>query len=61
MNQIQKLPVEERRRLNRLYRKGSITRKQFMQLMKNGLFDHERLEMKRKYLEFIKLHRDEWN
>lgn len=49
MEEIHKLPVEERRKLNKLYREGAITRKQLMQRMKNGLFDHERLAVKEKF------------
>lgn len=60
MEQMPKLPVDERRRLNRLYREGSISRKQFIHLMKNGLFDDERLQVKEKYLRFIKQVQNEW-
>jgi hypothetical protein len=60
MDLIHKLPVEERRRLNRLYREGSITRRQFVHLMRNGLFDDERLQVKEKYLRFVKQHWNEW-
>jgi len=53
MEEIHKLPVEERRRLNKLYREGAISRKQLMQRMKNGLFDHDRLAVKEKFKKFL--------
>ncbi|MBH8605380.1 hypothetical protein [Thermoactinomyces sp. CICC 10522] len=49
MGWFRTLPPEERKRLNKLYREGSISRKQFMQKMKNGFFDHERLAVKEKF------------
>ncbi|MBA4496372.1 hypothetical protein ACFO25_02355 [Paenactinomyces guangxiensis] len=49
MGEFEKVPEEVRRELNKLYREGAITRKQLMQRMKNGLFDHERLAVKEKF------------
>jgi hypothetical protein len=54
MEHIKKLPIEKRRELNRLYRNGVISRKQLMEKMKNGLFDHERLELKEKFKRLIR-------
>ncbi|SFJ15175.1 hypothetical protein [Thermoflavimicrobium dichotomicum] len=42
------VPKKVRHELNRLYRMGEITKKQLMDQMRNGLFDHERLAMKKK-------------
>jgi 6-phosphogluconate dehydrogenase len=55
MEWIRKLPPEERKRLNKLYREGMISRKQFMQKMKNGFFDHERLAVKEKFIKLIRM------
>ncbi|WP_168188851.1 hypothetical protein [Thermoflavimicrobium daqui] len=42
------VPKKVRHELNRLYRMGEISKKQLMDQMKNGLFDHERLAVKKK-------------
>jgi hypothetical protein len=56
MEWLRKLPLEERKRLNKLYREGAISRKQLMRKMKNGLFDHDRLAVKDKFMKCIKRH-----
>jgi hypothetical protein len=43
------IPQKVRHELNRLYRMGEISKKQLMEEMKNGLFDHERLAVKKKW------------
>ncbi|SFJ14434.1 hypothetical protein [Thermoflavimicrobium dichotomicum] len=53
MGEPEKVPQQERRELNKLYREGTITRKQLMSRMKKGLFDHERLAMKEKFNQFM--------
>ncbi|MGA8942344.1 MAG: hypothetical protein WB502_06435 [Thermoactinomyces sp.] len=55
MTQVRKKPsFEERRKLNKMYRDGELTREELMEKMKNGLFDHERLKVKQKFLKLIR-------
>lgn len=49
MTNFKKVPKEVRKELNKLYREGQITRKQLMDQMRNGLFDQDRLELKKKF------------
>jgi len=53
MGEPERVPQKERRHLNKLYREGTISRKQLMDKMKNGLFDHERLAIKEKFDKFV--------
>ncbi|WP_168188852.1 hypothetical protein [Thermoflavimicrobium daqui] len=53
MGEPEKVPRKERKELNKLYREGTITRKQLMYRMRNGLFDHERLATKEKFNQFV--------
>lgn len=54
MTQGRKPSYEERKKLNRMYREGLLTREEFMEKMKNGLFDHERLKVKQKFIKLFK-------
>jgi hypothetical protein len=49
-----KLPPEERKKLNRLIREGGISWNQFVNQMRNGLFDHERQAVRKKYKQLLK-------
>ncbi|WP_164491703.1 hypothetical protein [Staphylospora marina] len=51
-----RLPPEERKRLNRLVREGRITWNQFVNRMRNGWFDQERMLLKSKYQKWLKEH-----
>lgn len=53
MVDFEKVPEHVRKELNKMYREGTITRKQMMQRMKNGLFDHERLAVKEKFMKLM--------
>jgi hypothetical protein len=52
--QGRKPSYEERKKLNRMYREGLLSREELMEKMKNGLFDHERLKVKRKFVKLFK-------
>ncbi|KFZ40886.1 hypothetical protein H1R82_02435 [Thermoactinomyces intermedius] len=54
MMQGRKPSYEERKKLNRMYREGLLSREELMEKMKNGLFDHERLKVKRKFVKLFK-------
>ncbi|KYQ87936.1 MULTISPECIES: hypothetical protein [Thermoactinomyces] len=54
MTQGRKPSYEERKKLNRMYREGLLSREELMEKMKNGLFDHERLKVKRKFVKLFK-------
>ncbi|MBA4603631.1 hypothetical protein [Thermoactinomyces mirandus] len=54
MAQVRKPSFEERKKLNKMYRDGELTREELMEKMKNGLFDHERLKVKQKFLKLIR-------
>ncbi|SFW97980.1 hypothetical protein SAMN04487866_10125 [Thermoactinomyces sp. DSM 45891] len=54
MDDFEHLSQHVRHELSRLYRDGEITKKQLMEQMKNGWFDHERMKIKEKFLKWIK-------
>lgn len=54
MDNLDHLSEKVRHELNKLYRNGDITKKQFMEQMKNGWFDHDRLKIKDKFQKWIK-------
>lgn len=54
MDDFEHLSKKVRHELNKLYRNGEITKKQLMEQMKNGWFDHERLKIKEKFQKWIK-------
>ncbi|TCP64572.1 hypothetical protein [Baia soyae] len=54
MDDFEHLSQNVRHELSRLYRNGEITKKQLMEQMKNGWFDHERMKIKEKFLKWIK-------
>lgn len=54
MTQGRKPSYEERKKLNKMYREGLLTREELMEKMKNGLFDHERLKVKQKFIKLFK-------
>lgn len=57
MTQVRKPSFEERKKWNKMYRDGELTREELMEKMKNGLFDHERLKVKQKFLKLIRSNR----